>query len=502
MQAPQFCMVLRKHLMGGRVLGVFQPEFERIVRIDIENRTEMGDTARKTLFIEIMGRHSNIILTDVNGRVLDAVKHIPPSVSAVRTILPGAQYSPPPGRGKTNPLADGALPDPSSTLFAQFNGISPQLGEEVCAVALKKGGIQAAFDDFVSRVKAGEFAPHMYFNEAGRAADITAWGFETLAHLQSRTYDSPSLMLENFYARRDVEMRLQQRTADLRRHINTLLERCRNKAAVHDRSMAETHERDSLRIFGELITANMHAVPKGATSFTAQNYYAENEPIDIPLDPRLSPGENAQKYFNRYNKQKRAAVAVSEQITQNNADAAYLETVLAALDNAQTDADINEIRTELAAQPLHGGKPLRGGNKKQPHGGKLSHGSKKKQPRTPESKPLHFTSSDGYDIFVGKNNTQNDRLTLRTAHATDIWLHTKDIPGSHVILLTRGAEVPERTLLEAANLAAWHSRARTSSNVPVDYVARKHVRKPAGAKPGFVIYDFHKTVYVTPVEPG
>jgi len=478
--APQFCMVLRKHLSGGRILGIRQPHFERVVEMDIENRTEMGDTARKTLLIEIMGKHSNIILRDASGKVLDAVKHVPPSVSSVRTVLPGAQYQPPPNRGKANPLE--AVPTGEASLFEQFNGISPVLSEEICGEAARGAGLPAAFAQFVQRIQTGAFAPQLYFDDTGKAVDITPWPFFLYVQHRAQPYDSPSEMLETFYQRRDTAYRLQQKTTDLRKVITLLLERARKKSFAHEKDLTATHDRDTLRIRGELLTAYLHKVPRGAATFTAENFYDDNAPMDIPLDPALSPADNAQRFFRQYNKQKRAAIALQEQIAQNNADITYLESVLAALQNSHAEEDIAEIRAELADQRF------------------IKRAPKTKQKSRP-AKPLHYTSSDGYDLYVGKNNTQNDTLTLRTAGPNDLWFHTKDIPGSHVILLTRNTDPPETTLHEAANLAAYHSRARTSSNVPVDYVARRHVKKPAGAKPGYVIYDYHKTLYVTPVEP-
>jgi len=501
--APQFCMVLRKHLSGGRVLAVRQPDFERIVAIDIENRTEMGDASSKTLVIEIMGKHSNIILLDHDGRVLDAIKHVPPSVSSVRTILPGARYEAPPNRGKTNPLKTGfsaVAAHPTETpvggdalpLHALFHGISPALGEEILLQAVHgtpAPGLETAFADFTNKVTNGDFASHIYYDDTGKAVDITPWPFLLHAQHRGEAFDSASEMLERFYIQRDAAGRLQQRTADLRKLLTTQRDRARNKAFAHEKTLAETQNRDALRIKGELLTAYLHKVERGASAVSLENFYDDNALLDIALDPTLAPAENAQRYFRQYNKQKRAAVAVTAQIEQNDADLAYLESVLTTLDNAAGEEDINEIRAELAEQ---------GFVKRRAIAGKPG----KKQPKARPSKPLHYKSSDGFDMYVGKNNTQNDQLTMRTAHATDIWLHAKDIPGSHVILVTRGAEVGEAVLLEAANLAAWYSRGRASSNVAVDYVTRKHVRKPAGAKPGFVIYDYHKTVYVTPVEPG
>ncbi|MCL2498829.1 MAG: NFACT family protein [Defluviitaleaceae bacterium] len=518
--APLFCMVLRKHLSGGRLLSVRQPDFERIAVFEIESRNEMGDMARKTLLIEIMGKHSNLILTDQSGKVIDAIKHVSPSMSAVRTVLPGVKYETPPGKGKKSPLGvngfgweqgDSAhlkakslagiplLPPDSSVrdaLFSAFNGVSPLLAGEICARAgvhpetpagnLSDGQymrLEDAFALIFNKVKDGDFSPHIYYDDKGKAVDITPWPFLLYANYTGESFDSPSVMLERFYLKRDGDNRLMQKTADLRKVIGTLLERCRKKSFAHEKSLTETENRDCLRIMGELLTAYLHRVERGMKVFTVENFYDGNTLIEIPLDSTLTPAENAQRYFKQYNKQKRASVALRGQMEQNEADIEYLESVGASLQNSASEEDVAEIRAELAEQGFVKRRVEKGRQKQRP------------------SKPLHYKSSDGYDIYVGKNNTQNDQLT-RAAHTSDIWLHTKDIAGSHVILMVRGAEVPERTLSEAANLAAYHSRAREGSNVPVDYVARKHVRKPAGAKPGYVIYDHHKTVYVTPKEPN
>jgi predicted ribosome quality control (RQC) complex YloA/Tae2 family protein len=466
----------------------------------------MGDTAYKTLIIEIMGKHSNVMLTDKSGKVLDALKHVPPSMSSVRTILPNAVYAPPPSRGKVNPLAMGVdlqnLPEGtlSQALFTRFNGISPVLAAEICACAKfhpdtltvnlsteESTRLAAAFSTIMQRVQGGNYAPQIYYDNTGKAADITPWPFLMYAHYRAEPYTSPSEMLDNFYVKRDAAYRLMQKTTDLRKLLATLTERCQKKAATHEKALADTHNRDTLRIKGELLTAYLHKVARGASLFMAENFYDENKPLEISLDPTLSPSENAQKYFRQYNKQKRANQALQEQISQNQADLAYLESVSNALQNSAGEEDIAEIRQELAEQ----------GFAKR----RVNTQGKNKKIKQRATQPLHYTSSDGFAIYAGKNNTQNDQLTLRTAHATDLWFHTKDIAGSHVIVITRGTIPPERTLHEAANIAAYHSRARTGSNVAVDYTTRKNVRKPAGAKPGYVIYDHHKTLYVNPQEP-
>ena len=505
LKAPMFSMVLRKHLTSGRILRVSQPAFERIVEIDIEAMDEMGDKSTKTLLIEIMGKHSNIMLLDGQRKILDAIKHVSPAVSSVRPVLPGMTYHLPPS--KHNPLTvTGAAdfhnkigegnPMVQQGIYQRLNGISPILASEMCTRAnvphdtftkdLTPQAVEALFQAFCGVfdvVQKGGYHCHIYWDEAGRAIDIAPFPMVHYGQYQPEPYDSPSHMLEHFYARRDASYRMSQKTVDMRKLIATHQERCRKKSFVYQRTLEEIKNRDRLRVKGELLTAYLYKVEKGAEVFEAENFYDNNKTMKIALDPNLTPAENAQKYFKQYNKQKRTFAALAEQIAKNEEDLHYLDSVAIAMETITEEGDIAEIRAELATQGF----------------AKRRTDSKHKKAQQ-AAKPLKYVSQNGFDIYVGKNNTQNDNLTLRVANNQDIWLHTKDIPGSHVIIITGGREVPEATLLEAANLAAYHSKARTSANVPVDYVAKKHVKKPNGAKPGFVIYDNHRTVYVTPVE--
>ena len=507
LKAPMFCMVLRKHLTSGRILDIVQPEFERIVEFHIEALDEMGDKSVKILTIEIMGKHSNIMLLDANRKILDAIKHVSPSVSAVRPILPGMAYSRPPSPDKQNPMSITSLENFTQTISAgnhkvqpaiyqRLNGISPILATEICTRAQvphdtftkdltgeEQERLYEVFSDIIKQVTNDQFSYNIYWSSEGKAVDISALPMVTYDGYEAEVFDSPSAMLEAFYARRDEAYRISQKTVDLRKLITTHQERCRKKSFMYERTLEEIKDRDTLRIKGELLTAYLYAVGKGADTFTAQNFYDENKPMEIALDPTLTPAENAQRYFKQYNKQKRTFAALQDQIEKNLEDLTYLDSVAIAMETITDEADIAEIRAELATQGF----------------AKRRTESKNKK-AAQAAKPLHYISSDGFDIYVGKNNTQNDNLTLRMASNHDIWMHTKDIPGSHVIVITGGKEPPSTTILEAANLAAFHSKARSSTQVPVDYVAKRHVRKPNGAKPGFVIYDSHKTVYVTPVE--
>jgi len=508
LKAPMFCMMLRKHLTGGRIVSITQPEFERIVEIHIEAMDELGDKSPKILLVEIMGKHSNIMLLDANRKILDSIKHVSPALSNSRPILPGVMYSRPPTPDKQNPLkiiTQDAFTNSISvanlkiqqSIYQRLNGISPILASEICTRAavscdIFTGDLTAsditrlyeAFRDVFFRVESGDFTCSIYWDSEGRAIDIAPLTMLLYSQHRAEVFDSPSVMLESFYARRDEAYRISQKTVDLRKLISTHQERCRKKAFMHERTLEDIKDRDNLRIKGELLTAYLYLVEKGAESFTAENFYDDNKPMKIVLDPTLTAAENAQRYFKLYNKQKRAFVALGEQMEKNKVDQEYLDSVAAAMETITDEADIAEIRAELASQGF----------------AKRSTESKNKK-ASAAAKPLRYVSSDGFDIYVGKNNTQNDYLTLKMAAISDIWLHTKDIPGSHVIIVTGGKEPPDATILEAANLAAFYSKAKNSTQVPVDYVAKKHVKKPNGAKPGFVIYDYHKTVYVTPMEP-
>ena len=508
LKAPMFSMVLRKHLTAGRILDISQPHMERIVRLDIEAMDEMGDKATKTLVIEIMGKHSNIMLLDKNEKILDAIKHVSLSVSTVRPIMPGVTYTLPPSQGKVNPMdiTDGnhfattILPDNhkiQEALFKKLNGISPVLASEICARAnvgadifvkdlspIEMAALYKALAKITTAIAQGDFSHNIYWDDTGAAVDIATMPMTTYASHNPQSFGDISTMLEAFYTTRDEIYRIRQKTVDLRKLINTHIERARKKNFVYEKTLNDIKNRDQLRIKGELITAYLYMIEKGAKKFGAENFYDDNKIMEITLDPDLTAAENAQRYFKKYNKEKRTFEALGPQMAKNQEDIDYLETVATAMETINDEADIAQIREELAE--LGFAKKKTGANKNK----------KAQQP----AKPIKYISTDGFEIYVGKNNTQNDELTLKRATNQDIWLHTKDIPGSHVIVITGGKPLPDTTLLEAANLAAYNSRSKNSTNVPVDYVEKRHVRKPNGAKPGFVIYDSHKTVHVNPEE--
>lgn len=510
MTAPLFCMVLRKHIAGGKIVEICQPNFERIIILRIESANEMGDITTKNLILEIMGKHSNLILTDETGKILDSIKRVTHEKSSVREVLPGKDYVFPPSQNKKNPL-EAEKGDFLFSLHLQegqklqeyiyqtYTGISPLMAGEICARAgldasnacqettIGEGeALFTAFDKTMAEIKANRYQPAIYYQkEHHRIVDFAVLEMTQFAGLEKKPFDSVSALLEGFYQERDNAAHIRQKAHDMRRLVMSNIERCVKKKEIQMKTLKETKGMELWKKKGELLTANIYAVPAGVTTFRTIDYYEESMPeIEIAIDPMKSPAENAQKYFSKYNKAKRTLAALKIQQTQNDEELAYLESVLNALETAREDADLSEIRTELAES---------GYIRRQVQ--------KKGMQKSKKAKPLHYISSDGYDIFVGKSNLQNDELTLRTAEPADIWMHTKDIPGSHVIIRTNGkGEVPDTTMEEAANLAAFYSKAKNSSMVPVDYTLRKNVKKPNGAKPGMVIYLTNRTIYITPDE--
>lgn len=509
MTAPLFCMVMRKHIAGGKIIDIVQPNFERIVIIRVESANEMGDITTKNLILEIMGKHSNLILTDENGKILDSIKRVTHEKSSVREVLPGKEYVFPPSQDKKNPLeatsGDFALSlhvqegrKLQEFLYQTYTGISPIMAGEICSRAgldasnaCQETSIEeseklfAAFDKTMASIKAEAYLPAIYYQENGKIVDFAVLEMSQFASLQKKEFETISALLEGFYHERDNAAHIRQKAQDMRKLIMNNIERCVKKKEIQMKTRRETKGMDMWKKKGELLTANIYAVPQGVTTFKTIDYYEEDMPeIEIAIDPAKTPAENAQKYFAKYNKAKRTLAALEIQEKQNEEELVYLESVLNALENAKDDADLSEIRTELAES---------GFIRRQVQ--------KKGQQKPKKSKPIRYISSDGYEILVGKSNLQNDELTLRVADPTDLWMHTKDIPGSHVIIRTNGqAELPEATMEEAANLAAFYSKAKNSSMVPVDYTQRKNVKKPNGAKPGMVIYLTNKTIYIHPDE--
>ncbi|WP_019120591.1 Rqc2 family fibronectin-binding protein [Brevibacillus massiliensis] len=490
--APMFCMLLRKHCEGGWIEAISQVDTERIVHIDVKTRDELGDTAHRRLIVEIMGRHSNIILVDpASGTILDGIHHVTHAISQYRQVLPGRTYTAPPEQHRKNPLTATeqdfllALQWNAGKLDRQlvdaFSGISPLLGREIVyrAGLPTREALWQAFSVLFRRIRQHEYTPMIVL-----ANDRAAFSVAELTHLsgESISFESVSSCLQAFYQEKALRDTVKQKVHDLIRIVTTEKQKNEKKLEKLQQTLDEAQEAERFRLYGELITANMHQISRGDTELVAVNWYDEaGGTVSIPLDPLKTPSENLQAYYKRYNKAKNSVQIVQEQQRLAQEEITYLDGLLVQLDHASV-AEAEEIREELTEQGY-----LR-------HRGKS--GPRKKKTDRPELET--YFSSEGIPILVGKNNKQNDYLTNKLAHAHDTWLHAKDIPGSHVVI--RAREYSEETLREAANLAAYFSKARHGSQVPVDYTLVKHVKKPSGAKPGFCIYEQQRTLYVTPDE--
>lgn len=507
MTPPLFCMVMRKHLQSGKIIKIEQPDFDRILNIYVESLNELGDYSVKKLVLEIMGRHSNIILTDENNTILDCIKHIGHDTSSVREVLPGREYTLPPSQGKINTLE---LDDNNfkevlennhsfeiqSVIYKNYTGISPIAASEICYRANVNGSTpvealtdiqkEVIFNEFaklVEDIKANRFYPESITNEKGKTIDFSPIEMSQFNGFEIKKYTSISELIESFYANRDFAYRIGQKTQDLRKLITQNIERCIRKKDIQMQTLRSIKNRDELRLKGELLTANIYSIKKGMTTVELPNYYSENqELVAIELDSNKTPSENAQKYYKAYNKAKRTFEALKDQIKSNDEELAYLESVLTSVNNCTDEQDVKEIRRELREE------------------GYVKKVKNQKDKSKKHSVPLHFISQDGFDIYVGKNNIQNDELTLKFARPRDIWMHTKNIPGSHVIIVANGHTIPDTTLNEGAMLSAFYSKAKNSSKVPVDYTEKKNVKKPNDSKPGFVIYETNKTAYITTSE--
>ena len=495
MTAPGFCMLLRKHLQNGRITDITQPGLERIVQIHVEHLNEMGDLCRKVLILELMGKHSNLIFINDEYMIIDSIKHISGMVSSVREVLPGRPYFIPMTQDKKDPLtvteAEFKEIICSKTtaiykaLYTSFTGLSPQISQEICAVASVDGDastalftedvngkelldrLYQAFFTMTERVKACEFTPVIiYENDA--PVDFSVLPCISYPAEAQKAFSSVSVLLETYYAEKSTVTRIRQKSVDLRRIVQTALERNIKKYDLQIRQMQDTEKKDKYKIYGELLNTYGYGVELGAKSMEALNYYT-NEMITIPLDPQLTATENAKKYFDKYGKLKRTYEALSKLTLEVKEEIDHLESIQNALDIALLEEDLTQIKEELIESGyIH----RKGGNKKV----KIT------------SKPFHYISSDGFHMYVGKNNYQNEELTFKFANGGDWWFHAKGMPGSHVIVKTNGEELPDSTFEEAARLAAFYSKGKGQEKVEIDYVERKHVKKPNGSKPGFVVY--------------
>lgn len=498
LEAPMFCMLLRKYCENGVIESIEQQGMERIVRLHIRHRDELGDLQSKRIVFELMGRHSNIILMDPETNVvLEAIHRVTPAISAHRIIAPGSLYTPPPEQHKKNPLhADvqevsvllsdgivedggGAVGDMAKRLVASYEGISPLAARAMIAGASDPA---FAFVEAMKRIRQHQYEPNIVTEDHRGKTMFSVVPLDAFEGVR-QSFDSISGCLERYYGEKAERDQVKQKASDLMRLIVNEKQKNERKLEKLAETLQEAEDADRYRIMGELLNAYQHTFDRGDASVDVVNYYdEEQQTVTIALDPLLTPSENAQRYFRRYQKMKNSLVAVAEQMEQAKAEIEYMETLLAQLEGAGL-SDVEEIRAELVA----GGYARDRGPKE---------GRRKRKNDAPQ---VHeYVSSEGVTIYVGRNNTQNDYITNKLARPADTWLHTKDIPGSHVVI--RSSDFGDATLSEAANLAAYFSKAKQSSLVPVDYTLIRHVKKPSGAKPGFVIYDHQKTLFVTPDE--
>ncbi len=491
---PPFCMLLRKRLTGAWLRDIRQVGLERVLYFDFDAVNELGDTVRLTMAAELMGRYSNLILIGEQDRIVDAVKRVDLSMSPTRPILPGAPYfAPPADAARRDALlctaeqiaaaVEGDLPL-DKALQSKVQGFSPLICREIAQLAGEgnRAPLVAAIEKFRGALQSGgRRVPYLVYRSDGTPLEfsfmpITQYGLNA----GGREVESFSQLLTDFYAEKDTAERLRRAAHDVTRTLNTATERLQRKLDNQRRELAASVDRDRKRLYADLINANLHAIPKGASSVELMNYYDEACPmLTVPLDPSLSPSRNAQKYYKEYRKAKTAEEILQQQIALGEEELRYLESVSDALSRAADTRELEELRRELEQSGYLRAK-------------------KEKRAAVQPTKPLTFVSDDGFTILVGRNNVQNDRVTTRIAKGSDWWFHTKNIPGSHTVILTDGIEPPETTLRQAAVLAATHSKAAQSAQVPVDYTQIRHVKKPSGAKPGMVIYENNRTVYVTP----
>ena len=500
--APNFCMLLRKHLSSARFLSITQPSLERVIRFELEHLNELGDLCCLYLIIEIMGKHSNIIFCDEDYKILDSIKHVSSHMSSVREVLPGRQYFIPQTQEKLNPwnlteetFHTQVLSKPTQiarALYTSLTGISPVMAHEICTRASLDGDeptetldensklhLYGTLNRILDQVKEGDFHPNIIFR------DQIPVEYSVLPMSQYQTghttkgYPSVSSMLEQYYAQKNIVTRIRQKSSDLRRIVQTALERNSKKYSLQLKQLKDTGKKEKYKVYGELINTYGYGLEDGCKSFQALNYYT-NEEIAVPLDPSLSPQANAKKYFEKYAKLKRTEDALTTQIAETKEEIQHLESISASLDIALNESDLVQIKEELTQY------------------GYIKKHSIGKKKTSVKSKPFHYLSSDGYHIYVGKNNYQNDELTFKFATGNDWWFHAKGTAGSHVIVKSSDEELPDRVFEEAGSLAAYYSKGRTAPKVEIDYIQKKHVKKPNGSKPGFVVYYTNYSLMAVP----
>ena len=500
MTAPNFCMLLRKHIANGRILSIKQPGMERILVFHIEHLDDLGDLREKKLIVELMGKHSNIIFCDEQNMILDSIKHISAQISSVREVLPGRTYFIPGQQEKQNPLESTKedfiktiSPKPlaaAKAIYTSYTGISPLAANELCYRAGIDGDAPCAsltptefslladvFYDLTEDIKHGVFYPNIV-KSGDEPVEFSSIRLSSYSNCQSVPFAHISDVLEHYYAEKSAFTRIRQKSSDLRHVVSTVLERNRKKYDLQQKQLKDTKKREKYKVYGELLHTYGYQLAEGASCLETVNFYT-GEPIKVPLDAALTPQENAKKYFEKYGKLKRTYEALVDLIEDTKMEIEHLESISIALDIAESEADLQQIKEEL----------MQSGYIKQKY-------SRKKQQG--KSRPYHYRSSDGFDIYVGKNNFQNDELTFKAAEGNDWWFHAKGMPGSHVLVKTKTGELPDRTFEEAGKLAGYYSKGRGSEKVEIDYLQKKNVKKPNKSKPGFVVYYTNYSLTIAP----
>ena len=499
--APNFCMLLRKHIGSGKIIAIEQPGMERIIRFTIEHLNELGDLCTKYLIVEIMGKHSNIIFCNEEDQIIDSIKHVSAHMSSVREVLPGRPYFIPETQSKLNPFAlteeifqEKIFPRPvnvAKAIYTSITGISPLMAEEVCYRAGIDGGIPTdgledvervhlahTFLRMVDDIRDGHFEPNIIY-KGKEPVEFACFPLSQYQDYRAVSYPSIFPVLETYYAEKNIVTKMRQKTVDLRKIVQNALERNVKKYQLQQKQLKDTEKKEKYRVWGELLNTYGYEVEPGAKSMEALNYYT-NEMIQIPLDETMTPQENAKKYFDKYSKLKRTKEALDTLLQETGDEIKHLESIAASLDIASSEEDLVQIKEEMMEY---------GYVKRKNTGGKKVKVT---------SRPYHYISSDGYDIYVGKNNFQNDELSFKFASGNDWWFHAKGQPGSHVIVKSKNEELPDRTFEEAGKLAAYYSRGRQAPKVEIDYTQKKNLRKPTGGKPGFVVYYTNYSLLIEP----
>ena len=499
--APNFCMLLRKHIGSGKIIAIEQPGMERIIRFTIEHLNELGDLCTKYLIVEIMGKHSNIIFCNEEDQIIDSIKHVSAHMSSVREVLPGRPYFIPETQSKLNPFVlteeifqEKIFPRPvnvAKAIYTSITGISPLMAEEVCYRAGIDGGIPTdgledvervhlahTFLRMVDDIRDGHFEPNIIY-KGKEPVEFACFPLSQYQDYRAVSYPSIFPVLETYYAEKNIVTKMRQKTVDLRKIVQNALERNVKKYQLQQKQLKDTEKKEKYRVWGELLNTYGYEVEPGAKSMEALNYYT-NEMIQIPLDETMTPQENAKKYFDKYSKLKRTKEALDTLLQETGDEIKHLESIAASLDIASSEEDLVQIKEEMMEY---------GYVKRKNTGGKKVKVT---------SRPYHYISSDGYDIYVGKNNFQNDELSFKFASGNDWWFHAKGQPGSHVIVKSKNEELPDRNFEEAGKLAAYYSKGRQAPKVEIDYTQKKNLRKPTGGKPGFVVYYTNYSLLIEP----